>query len=764
MADVVRILIIEDDQHDSELIRRQILKVSADFTFETTDNKTDYLKFLETLLPDLIISDYTLPQFSGMEALEIRNGLDYYVPFILVTGSINEEVAVECIKAGADDYILKHNLSRLGHAVNSALKKAEIIRSKDKAEKALKETENIFSAFLEHSPVYIFFKDAEIRSVRLSRNFEKMLGMPLENALGKSMDELFPSDMSKSMIRDDQKVLKDNRQLKVVEELDGRIFETTKFPIIKGDGSRMLAGFTLDITDRINAEKALSLSKKEFQNYFEKSAVGLSVTDINMKWTQVNSKFCSMVGYSREELLGMSWIDLSHPDELEENLRLFQSSLDGKRDFYELDKKLYRKDRSVIHVNLSVVCQRKDDGSVDHFLASYVDITERKKYEKDLIHAKEKAEESDRLKTAFLHNVTHEIRTPMNAISGFSSILKNDPGLGDEQKEYADIIIRSSEHLLSVVDNIIDISNIEAGIIRLDEKYHNINKIMSDIYVQLSPVALNKALDLRYCRKLSDDYGEILVDGTKLTQIIINLVNNALKYTEKGFVEFGVEGQQEDKLEFFVTDTGIGIPEEAQKRIFDRFYQVDSGSTRRHDGLGLGLSITQSFIEKMGGRIWLTSRKNEGSEFRFTIPYRPKKSGKSSLNNNSSGKMENSEKLILVAEDDPANFVLMKFNLKLPGVRLLHVENGKDAVDACKENKSIDLVLMDIKMPFMDGLEATRQIKIFRKDLKIIAVTAYAFDGDYEAAMEAGCDDYVVKPVRKDNLLSVINKYLKITD
>jgi PAS domain S-box-containing protein len=267
MEDPIKILLVEDIPEDAEMIWKEISKSNISFEKKHVDNERDYISALKSFNPDLILSDFSLPQFNGLKALELKNELNPTIPFILVTGSINEETAVELMKAGADDYIIKENLKRLVSAIDQALKKKAIARSKATVEKDLRQSEKIFSAFLEYCPVYFFFKDNECRPIRLSKNYEEMLGRPVEEAIGKTMYELFPEDLARSMINDDLKIIRNNVAVKVVEVFGDRTFETTKFPILLDGMKNYLAGFTIDITEQKKAEAALKQKVEELERF-----------------------------------------------------------------------------------------------------------------------------------------------------------------------------------------------------------------------------------------------------------------------------------------------------------------------------------------------------------------------------------------------------------------------------------------------------------------------------------------------------------------
>jgi signal transduction histidine kinase len=389
------------------------------------------------------------------------------------------------------------------------------------------------------------------------------------------------------------------------------------------------------------------------------------------------------------------------------------------------------------------------------------DITEKIRMEHELIASKEKAEENDRLKTAFLHNISHEIRTPLNAIVGFSSFL-NQPNLSvDKRKEFTDIISLSSEQLLSIITDIISVATLEAGQERVHKKEIDINQAVGAVYEQFCIKSLYPNITIQYHSEIPDNEARVVTDGVKLIQILTNLVGNALKYTREGRVEFS-SAIKDNELYFRIEDTGIGIPKHLHGKIFDRFWQVDSTVTREFGGTGLGLSISKAYVELMGGRIWLDSEPGIGSVFHFTVPYEPviksKNSGSNEMGKAVDGSL--SKKVVLIAEDEMNNFLLVREYLSESVFNIIRVENGLDAVNICKNRKDIDIILMDIKMPVMDGIEATRQIKIMKPEIPVIAITAYAYATDKKRLLESGFDEYLPKPLKRESLIKMINQFI----
>ncbi len=764
MNESVRILFIEDTQTDAEIIWNQLNRDGIIFSKHLVETREDYLKALESFNPEIIISDYSLPQFNGMEALKIRNELSPLIPFILVTGSINEEVAVNCMKSGADDYIIKDNLSRLGSAVKSAIKNKDLIKAKIEVEQELVRTQTMFNAFLEYSPVYFFFKDSKARAIRLSNNYKQLLGRPIEELIGKTMDDIFPSDLARAMIEDDIRVIHDNVAVSVVEEFGGRIYETMKFPVKIPGHDSFLSGFTVDITDRRNVQELISRERMLLRTLIDNLPDMIYVKDRYCRKIISNKADVENIGCQAEaDVLGKTDLELfpgevgirGYADDLS-IIKNCKKIVNVEEDFDDVNGKK----RWLLTTKLPLF---DDHGQITGIVGIGRDITSSKEAAVELLKSKEKAEESDRLKTAFLHNISHEIRTPMNAIIGFASLLGEEGVDAESRRNYVDVINQSSNQLLGIVSDIIEISNIEAGIIIASPTLLNINSIIYSLFNQYNPAAVGKGIILRYVTALSDKDSVVRTDGTKLIQVLSNLLNNALKFTASGSIDFGYV-LKDNYIEFKVSDTGIGISQDQFLKIFDRFYQIEHSLIRQYEGTGLGLSISKAYVELLGGSIWLESQPEKGTDFYFTIPY-VAEGDVVSVPESTPGHDKDSRdvtKTLLIAEDEINNFQLLKIMLDKSGLKLniLHADNGKAAVEICESEQKIDIILMDIKMPVMDGLEATRIIKKMIPDLPIVALTAFAFGTDRIKVFRAGCDDYLSKPVRRDTLFALIKKYI----
>ncbi len=372
--------------------------------------------------------------------------------------------------------------------------------------------------------------------------------------------------------------------------------------------------------------------------------------------------------------------------------------------------------------------------------------------------AEQKAIDSDNLKTAFLQNISHEIRTPMNSIIGFSELLKENSSSEIEKAQYLDMIEKGSGQLLNIVNEVLDISLIETGNITLNKQKVDLNNLIDETYLFYKPL-IKDGIAFSSVKGLSDKSAIISTDGIKVRQILNNLLNNAIKFTDSGHINFGYS-LVNNKLEFFIEDSGIGIQVDFHVDIFERFRKVSRDSSRLYEGVGLGLAICKGNIELLKGKIWIDSAPGEGSKFYFTIPYEPIEEGVVKLPKKTYNTGNLEDLTVLVAEDDDINFFYIKEIFKGTGAEVLHAVNGREAVDLVQNNTKIDIVLIDIKMPVMNGYEAIKMIRESRPELPIIAQTAFALSNEMLKAFNAGSNDYISKPFRKEQLLSMVVKHL----
>lgn len=405
-----------------------------------------------------------------------------------------------------------------------------------------------------------------------------------------------------------------------------------------------------------------------------------------------------------------------------------------------------------------------EDVKMLEFIAEQISISiQRKKTEDELRKALAKAEESDRLKSAFLANMSHEIRTPMNGILGFAALLRESGLTSEEIQKYTDVIQISGERMLNIINNLIDISKIEAGQMKVYTTTCNVNEQMEYLKMMFFPEVEKKQLTIRSVPGLPDKESVIKTDSEKFYAILANLIKNAVKYTHEGSIEFGYE-KKDQYLQFYVKDTGIGIPKDRQAAIFDRFVQADIEDRQVYEGAGLGLSISKAFVDMLGGKIWVESIEGEGTKFYFTIPYtrasRKTKMKPTALKDDKLQDKGGKKVNILIAEDEPVSTSYLAEIIKEVSNKVYYADNGVTALEVFEKNPDIDIILMDMKMQVMNGFEATKKIRETNKEVVIIAQTAYALKNDREKTLAAGCNDYIAKPVDKDELIALIKKYM----
>jgi len=538
------------------------------------------------------------------------------------------------------------------------------------------------------------------------------------------------------------------------------------------------------LSDELSIKNNLLIdSKNKFKNLFDKSPVSLWEQDFSEVIKLLNKKKSEGVDvklYLNEnrdflikciskikilnvnkttlELLGVKDIEelVTHIRKTNNEISFntikkeLISIISGEKEFFN-ETQLVSKDGDKLHV-LVKSAMLNDKGKN---LVSIINITALKKAENELIKAKEKAEESDRLKTEFLNNMSHEIRTPMNGILGFTQML-NDPDIDTSKRQtFVNIIQNSGNQLLQVIDDILEISRLGTKQVKVINEEVCLNDLLLDLFSIFDIKAKENKTPLYLKKEFSDKQSTIITDKTKLNKILSNLLENAIKFTNKGFIEMGYYLESE-MLKIYVKDTGIGISSEKHQLIFDRFSQAEKEMAKKTGGLGLGLSIAKENTELLGGAITVQSKKMEGATFTVTLPYKP-------VFKNDTTEKPQGKYIILITEDEEVNYMYLETMLKdvmKLNCDIFHAKNGKEAVDFCKNNTTVDFVLMDLKMPVLNGFKATEQIRKFNATVPIIAQTAYSTEQDKEKAFLAGCTNFISKPIDKKEFFDIINKVI----
>ncbi len=940
----LKILLLEDVKYDYELIILELKKLDFDYITKLSSDEKSFKYLLKTFKPDIILSDFNLPQYDGMSALIHTLKVSPHTPFIIVTGSINEEVAVDCIKAGAVDYVTKEHLPRLIYAINGALKRSEINKeqeltktklieseeryrrlfedstdptliindfkfvdcneaavkflnydnkqqilnknpndlspefqydgkkSKDKAKELMDLTlkegklnfewvhltkdkkEKWVDVSLTHIPslgkngLYTIWRDindrknAELKQEVLFKISEaaesseslEILSKKIHTELGKIIDNTnfyialynrdkntytFPFYKDKfDMVNPDEEldltnsitdyVRKEGKAYRITDAIEKELNKSSKIksigvaspvwigaPLIDTSSDSIIGVVAIQNYENENALKdkdvdllafvarnigtsiakkkaaiAINDSEEQFRSLAQTASEAIIIINDEGNIIFWNEAANNMFQYTTDEVIGKDLHKLLTPskyiDQANKGFSKFRET--GKGDILGKTQSLegIRKDGTIFPLELSVSKFLKNGKW--HATGFIRDITQRKKDEEELRQAKEKAEESDRLKTAFLANMSHEIRTPMNAILGFSELLSMSDLSDEERTEFIKLIQNNSNSLLNLINDIIDIAKIEAEQLHIHTTEFSINELLNDILKTYSEIKNNQDKgNIELVLNIPDPKKDLFLfsDQNRVNQVVSNLVGNSLKYSEKGKIEFGyklIVKDQQNFIEFFVKDNGIGIPENKIDVIFDRFRQGDDSYTREYGGTGLGLAISKNIAKLLNGFINVESKINVGSTFYFTLPLTL--SSKTQSNEEKKERINNSidfsGKTILIAEDVESNYLLLETYLSKSKAKIIWAKNGQEALDECKKNDAIDIILMDMQMPELNGYEATLKIKEFCPKMPIIAVTAFALAGDREKILEAGCDNYLSKPVKVNVLYEMIQKYL----
>ena len=637
------------------------------------------------------------------------------------------------------------------------------ITERNLAEKEFKESEERFRELVNtlNSGVAIYevINDGHSGADYIIKEFNEFAlkheQLEKQDIVGKSLRDIRPNIDEYGLIDMFQKVWKTGEPTffpakEYVDEKYSNYYENRIFRLPSGE----IVAIYDDVSDRENATARIKENQERFNLAMKASKDGLYDWNLSTNEIYYSPGWKSMLGYDEEALPNdfTVWEKLTDPKDVERSWKIQQELINKQRDRFEIEFRMKHKNGHWVDILSRAEAV---------LIGTHVDISELKQTELELLKAKQKAEESDRLKSAFLANMSHEIRTPMNGILGFSNLLKKPNLTGQQQKKYIGIIEKSGTRMLNIINDIVDISKIEAGLMALDITESNINEQIEYIYTFFKPEVDAKGIKLSFKNTLPAKEAIINTDREKVYAILTNLVKNAIKYTDKGSIEFGYNAKG-DWIEFFVKDTGIGIPNDRQKAIFERFIQADISDTQARQGAGLGLSISKAYVEMLNGKKWVVSEEGKGSSFYFSIPYKKAIKKKWDLDRMNDG--DESLKLdlkILIVEDDEPSSQLLSEIVDPYGREIMSLINGKEAVEACRNHPDIDLILMDIQIPGMNGYEATRHIREFNKEVIIIAQTAYGLSGDREKAMDAGCSDYISKPIDEEEFDAIIRKHFK---
>lgn len=787
----LKILLIEDEPGDAVLIRR-MLKGSpfGSFHIHWVTSLSGAREEMEGEEFDILLLDLSLPDSSGLETVRQGQAAALGIPLVVLTGHDDPDFALSTLDSGVQDYLVKGNFqaSDLIRSIRYAL-------ARSRTEKALRESEARHRALFAAIGDAVLLLDGQTMvdcnpaaiSLFATRNKEGLLGQtilhfspptqPSGERTAQVVENRIEETLKQGVSRFEWLHTRTGG-----EEFSAEVVLTS----INLEGKTLIQAVVRDITERKEAEKKLVQSKERFRKIFNEGPLGMALLDLDGRFFEVNDKLCTMTGFSREELLPLTFKELLWPSPRGP----FQSQ--GKEVKVRTEEPgeypLRTKENQMIWVSVKETLIQDREGISHYALLMLENITQSKsmmeqlaRYTQELELANTELEstrnqalDASRAKSQFMAVMSHEIRNPMNSIIGMADLLA-ETELTQEQKEYVQIFRGAGETLINLIDDMLDLTRIESGRLQLLETSFSLEEVVDKTMVLMNMKAREKSLQLEW--QIEPGVPRFLQgDPGKLRQVMINLLTNAIKFTAQGFVRLNIEEEkgstpQQVRLLFSVTDSGIGIPREQWETIFEDFVQGDPSTTRSYGGTGLGLGICRRLVTLMEGEIWVSSQVDKGSTFFFTAGFTPgsreqlkrEQEEKKALGEDPPSSTPKGPLQILLVEDSLDNRLLIQAYLKKTPHTLTMVENGEQALNAVKK-KEYDLLLMDIQMPVMDGYMATRAIRDWegeeqKSPVPIVALTAYALEEEVNQALAAGFTGHLSKPVKKRVLLAALARY-----
>ena len=801
MKEIIKALFIEDSPDDIELMLIEAEKRNLQIDWKRIDQKNQLLEELKNDW-DILISDYVLPGFSGPEVLQIVREQNDLIPIIIVSGTVGEDIAVNTLKLGANDYLMKNNLERLVPAIQRAISEYQIkIENKQILENIKKsEKEWQFTFHAVRNPLLLINEQGNV--LKLNNAAKQFFEINNTDTTSKKIWEYLYKVYEKPEYCICEKVLISGKRVTQEITIDDKIVDIVGDPVFSPSGITDKA--VLIIYDKTE-EKRAELLQQIIYNISNAANIAIGLDELIettkselAKIIDVSNSYIAF--YNEKDQTFDSPFRTDHNNNIKKwkagktlsayVLKQNKSILITKNEIVEKEKKgelevfgtipevwlgVPLRIKGKVHGVFAVQNYKnkkaytKKDVEMLELVSNQMSISiERKRNEEELKKAYKKAMESDRLKTAFLANMSHEIRTPMNGIIGFTELLL-EPDLSSEKKEaYISIVQKSGKRMLNTVNDIIKVSKIEAGIEFVDLTATNLNEQIKEVVDFFQPEANHKGLSILVENYFDEKNAAIQTDAGKFNSILTNLIKNAIKYTPSGNIKIGCSTNNSE-IKIYVKDTGIGIPKNRCNAIFNRFEQADIVDSNVYEGSGLGLAISKSYVEMLGGNIWVESEIQKGSTFYFTMPFNKNPQIMETNTLKESDKQtpekepgDNKALKILVAEDDDVGYIYLETLLQSGNCEITRTTSGIETIDQCKNTPDFDIILMDIKMPGMDGYEATKKIREFNDQVVIIAQTAYALSGDEEKVLEAGCNAYISKPFTKGQLKETISEFIPV--
>ena len=798
-TETIKILLIEDNPGDARLIQ-EILTNSPEKNFDIhlSTSLSKGLKILSSEVVDVVLSDLGLPDSQGIDTLEKLLIKFPMVPIIVITGLSDLALGLESVKKGAQDYLVKGEIDEhsLIRTISYAIERKKAETDKQERIKELNVLHNIsiiseISSSIEEYAEGILdliptgFQYPETICCRLTvegKTYQTKNFVPINSRFtsgifynDRKMGEIEVGLVESVSQATSSTILNEERELMITiskhigvhlgneraRQIQQVIHHISSFTNTTSNLEELLEFIRNELSILIDTTNFYIALYEETTNLISIPYIADHKETITS--FPAGKTLTSYVIETKKSLLGKrADLDRMAASGLIETI--------GEKAKVWLGIPLLIKGKVIgvfaVQSYTDENAYTESDLEMLEVISQQISISiERKKAEQELKIALEKAKESDRLKSAFLDNMSHEMRTPLNAVIGFSQLIDKDTSM-DDIMEFVAQIKRGGTNLLGIIEDMLTIAIIESGILGVNKQEHQLSSIFNEIDQWLlteQVKAQKQAIQILFTPTQNAQDIWIETDRDKLKQILNCLLNNALKFTNDGTVEYGyaIDSQQNKPvLEFFIKDTGMGIPKDAQQVIFDIFRQVDESHTRTHGGTGIGLSVCKRLVGLLGGSIRVESEEAKGSAFYFTIPHDGKKLVKQTEQPAKPVVLNYTGKTALIAEDEDSNFDLLDVLLTNINISVLWAKNGREALQLYTQNPEIDLVLMDLKMPGMDGYEATRLIRKVNPHLPIIAQTAYALNADRKQAISAGCNELLTKPIRKDELYKTIDRCL----
>lgn len=654
---------------------------------------------------------------------------------------------------------------------------SHLLTERKKSENELRESQSRLRQIIDLVPHMIYAKDINGNYILANKAVADMYKTTPEFITGRNQKE-FHDDFEEvnKMLSVDEEVIMTNKPRFIPHDTftdkSGRkhILQTTKLPF-KDSGLNIpvVLGISIDITEKYYADQTMIREKAIFSSIINSIPDLIYYKDTNGVYLGGNQVFRNFLGTKALDYVGKNDFEVFGAETGKKYFDVDQQVIKTRKVWTEKVWDTTSEGKHVYLENIKVPFVDAE-GHILGLVGISHDITDRYNAEKALAIAKDKAEESDRLKSIFLANISHEIRTPMNAIIGFTDLLADHDLTLDQRDDFIQQIRTSGNSLLMLIDDIVDLTKLESGQLNLTVVECNVDNLFNELLIHYNEILRRydrTEISLKF-KKPGEEELVFMADSLRIKQVLINLINNAIKNVERGTIEFGYKLPEDNFVEFFVSDTGVGISSDKHESIFDRYGHVSDSFITSYGGSGLGLSLSKGLVELMGGKIWMSSEIGKGTVFCFSVPFthtiikrepQPQKTQVTAEPKKET--IDWSKYLVLIAEDEETNYLFLYEVLKRTRVKLLWAHNGVEAVEIVKNTPEIDLVLMDLKMPGMNGYEATKLIRLMMPDMPVIAQTAYAMSDERERSIESGCNDYLTKPIKPSLLLSVIKKYLQ---